>query len=1619
MVQMAALLLSLSSAWPDGGGGGGGSSYGGGGGGGGSSYGGGGGGGGGGGIAPPLQREPQIHFTPPCYRAVAGPHDIAGALYDPSVATWSVFPGCWLAKPGGWQQLTTKDLVSFTLLGAPKNMGGSGTLLIDGADIVAVSGSLSMLRASRADFYKAPNAWKREAGFKQEGGGDPVLWRDERDGKYYSITANGRGGTSGGKNPSGTGFEVMWSSPALFGNKSDWKPLKNAFLRMTNTSIARVGSWVRPREFVTPDFFPLGAPATAPAWAFLTTNYGQCGNVTGNVGSWECSNAQAREFDFASYYIGSRPLPGATFAPDPDAGIFDWSPFKPAAEKNTSGTGAGGDGSRGLVFATSKGMEQFGCCPKTSGGPNARRILFGWINNGWDQGAGPVEPDRPNGHGCSNNTVACTNNTMSLPRDLSYGVKSAAGKRFVRQAFVPELKTLRRGHTQLRAVQLSSGRPAAQAQFLPRSAWGPQLEIVATFRWKSQPSKAPAQFGLAVLASNSSGSAGHAKTAERTAVCFDIRRQLVLLDRTRSGAALDADIRAGPMPGSAAAAADEHQVTVHVYVDHAVVSLIAGNETAISAWVAPQRAESVGVALFAEGLVGVTADVDVWQLATPVHHEVLKTEDDDDDEGGSAAEHARLLRLSDKLLAARFGAPVRATRSPPHQNKIEHFVVLFLENRASDHIFGCMDLPGFDGVPAARAAGVNATCGTAKYVCPGAPGFTFDGGFFAKGAKNTGTFPYPAQRTAHANDHGAHGDAIEMFNASQLPVKHAVAQNFGVFNRLFSSVPAASMPNHLFAQSATSCGLMSNVNGGWNGSTCGGSAHGFPQKTIYDSLAESNKTFKQYINWTQVNNWTGGQSTGSFSGHDGINFPDTMMDGVARYARSSFFNYSTFFADAAQGTLPHLSWISPNSSYNDHPCHDIALGERIVKDVYEALRAGKGWQKTLFLTVYDDTGGFFDHVVPPFEGVPADEGACGQQNNGCPSKFDFRRLGNRVASFLVSPWIAKGGVIQAPKGPRKSSQFELSSICSTAKMLFNLSSFLTQRDAWAGSFEELLLDEVRPDADCPMHLPDAPKPWTPPPVPHEKNIACGAFVRGDGCHGGKYEVLIAEWCSEQQCRAACEHKALTLGRPGCCWHEPVQRPNTTCCEWITGGKHDVAGGPTVRSATDCTGTPNSSFVGAPPWRNLRKRQPDSHRAPRHCPAQHPGTCPEGVSVSQQRKVRELASRVGVAPPAGLAGMGAAEVDRWLAHTLAAWLAPAEETAEAAAAAAAGHVLKTDEIDSAVRLGSECSVKDHGAVGDGKTLDTVAINKAVQQCSRVTFPEGKFLTGTIRLRSHTTLELKSGATVLAAKAGHYELAEPLVNGACVGAVGGTSYAPQCQDYGHSTWADALITGAYITNVTVHGAGAGLSVFDGQGNLKQSCKLAGAAARPGCKLFALRSATDIRIHNVGFKRGGWFTFLFTNVARVHLHDFEIAAARDGIDLVGARDVLAERIYVHNGGDDAFALKSDWSVGRQMDTRNITLRDSVLESGEGGPGSGIGCQVRSSFACCLCARPVLFGCACRCRRRRARQYKARSSVDPSGAHGPLAPPRSMSPDTDLTCARLAYKRRCSCVDAPLLKD
>ena len=477
--------------------------------------------------------------------------------------------------------------------------------------------------------------------------------------------------------------------------------------------------------------------------------------------------------------------------------------------------------------------------------------------------------------------------------------------------------------------------------------------------------------------------------------------------------------------------------------------------------------------------------------------------DDDDWDNPVVRLKAELHALTPAQARERFGEITARGPPPPRQDKIDHFVVLYMENHAADHFFGCMDLPGFDSIKGHRIPKpgghgparefIEVTCGDADYVCRFAPSYDTFKGKFEPWVGKPHIYPYSPQSDNYSASHGVHWTgqtAVKMFSPEQVPVKAAIAREFGVFNKLFSAVPSASSPNHLFTQSATSCGMQHN--GLYN--DCLGPTVTFPQMTIYDSLRLHNVSFGLFMNSTCG---LDGKPCHGEDPHDpdsasAINTPDVAMAGVARH-KDRFYSQSTFYERAANGTLPALSWVLPPIQACDHPCHDIAKGERLLKDVYEAVRNGPGWSKTMLFVAYDDAGGYYDHVVPPSEGVPADDAPChltGPDTHPpykCPGggqAFDFRRLGLRTTAMLISPWVAKGTVFQEPrKGPTSTSQFELTSVPATIKNLFNLSTFLTKRDAWAGSFDELLLDTPRTDA--PYHLPDAPtpaSPWTPPPT---------------------------------------------------------------------------------------------------------------------------------------------------------------------------------------------------------------------------------------------------------------------------------------------------------------------------------------------------------------------------------------------------------------------------------------------------------------------------------------------------------------------------------------------------------
>ena len=127
---------------------------------------------------------------------------------------------------------------------------------------------------------------------------------------------------------------------------------------------------------------------------------------------------------------------------------------------------------------------------------------------------------------------------------------------------------------------------------------------------------------------------------------------------------------------------------------------------------------------------------------------------------------------------------------------------------------------------------------------------------------------------------------------------------------------------------------------------------------------------------------------------------------------SHFGLFTDFQAAAAAGTLPAFTFLEPSWSStgnSQHPNYDVALGEQLIHDTYEALRSGPGWDQTLFVLTYDEHGGCYDHVPPPWGATPPD-------NTAGEFGFGFDRFGVRVPTLLISPLIAPGTVYRVPDG---------------------------------------------------------------------------------------------------------------------------------------------------------------------------------------------------------------------------------------------------------------------------------------------------------------------------------------------------------------------------------------------------------------------------------------------------------------------------------------------------------------------------------------------------------------------------------------------------------------------------
>jgi phospholipase C len=441
--------------------------------------------------------------------------------------------------------------------------------------------------------------------------------------------------------------------------------------------------------------------------------------------------------------------------------------------------------------------------------------------------------------------------------------------------------------------------------------------------------------------------------------------------------------------------------------------------------------------------------------------------------------------------------------------KIKHVFVLVLENRSFDHMLGVSTgTVGRDG-QISPGVGVDARTGApttvdgptdqtnihdgatypvragGPYVLPVDPPHEFadvqlqltSTGIVDK----SGTYPpltlggyvdnYANEATAEQNAEALAdlGAVMSCFTAEQAPVLSALAREFAVCDRWFSSMPGPTWPNRFFLHAATSGGLDRSPTGLETvRSQFGG--YEFENGSIYEALDRAGLDWRIYHGdpLPQV-------SALSVMDLDAMRRHYRRADDLREDLQDRDFAAAYVFIEPNYGLLerPLGDFLCGNSQ---HPKDDVTRGEAYVKQVYEAIRQSPHWESSLLVITYDEHGGFYDHVAPPATVPPGD--LTDPDNNG--NGFAFDVLGTRVPTVIVSPWVPDVRPTQRDGGPCNlidHTEYDHTSLLSTLERLWGLPP-LTARDAAANDFLHLLAAEQPRDA-----------PYTLPP-PADSGVVC-------------------------------------------------------------------------------------------------------------------------------------------------------------------------------------------------------------------------------------------------------------------------------------------------------------------------------------------------------------------------------------------------------------------------------------------------------------------------------------------------------------------------------------------------
>jgi phospholipase C len=406
--------------------------------------------------------------------------------------------------------------------------------------------------------------------------------------------------------------------------------------------------------------------------------------------------------------------------------------------------------------------------------------------------------------------------------------------------------------------------------------------------------------------------------------------------------------------------------------------------------------------------------------------------------------------------------------------KIKHVFVIMFENRSFDHMLGFSNIKGKDavtgedtqieGISEPEKYKVEYPVGSGKFFQPSPdaaysmkqdPPHEFKDTLLqlcGPGAKyEAGKYPAINNSGFVASYAGCDpnnpGENMKCFSEQHLPVLHQLAREFAVCDHWFSSVPGPTWPNRFFLHAGTSGGLddspqqkiveESNISEEFN----------FRNGNIFDRLNQKN------VNWLI---YEGDEFTQSFTLH-GMQGNDEAgrlqpFKKFKEQVNDPRFSASYIFIEPSYGYV-----ITDKGSFkcgnSQHPLDDVRRGEKLLKEIYETIRNSPHWETSCLLVLYDEHGGFYDHVPsPPCE--PPGDGILDPAYN--QNQFEFNQLGVRVPAIIISPLI--------PKNTIDHTVYDHSSVLKTLEKWLQLDSF-TGRDRSANSFEHLFsLGNPRKDA---------------------------------------------------------------------------------------------------------------------------------------------------------------------------------------------------------------------------------------------------------------------------------------------------------------------------------------------------------------------------------------------------------------------------------------------------------------------------------------------------------------------------------------------------------------------------